>query len=127
MNKLVKLLLGFLTLLPILYMIGFTIFTALAVARHEVAGVSDYFWILFIVHGLMMFTLMTQIVLYVVHLFQKNTKIADTNTRIMWGFMLFFCNMAAIPVYWWLYIWPDDTPHHTLQKPYWDEHRAPEP
>ena len=42
---------------------------------------------------------------YIVHLFR--TEIVANDKKALWAVVLFFGNMIAMIVYWFLYIWPD--------------------
>ncbi|MGD8998807.1 MAG: hypothetical protein PVF75_00210 [Granulosicoccaceae bacterium] len=110
MNKPVKLLLGLLSIIPLLYFIGFFVFTFSMVfgammppfaESPELA--NDWFLKLFIAHLATMLLIMALIVTYLVVLF-RSTSI-EQNMKILWTILLLFFGVFAFPVFWYLYIW----------------------
>jgi len=41
---------------------------------------------------------------YIVHVFRTDRVPADK--KALWAVVLFLGNVFAMPVYWWLYVWP---------------------
>lgn len=63
---------------------------------------------LFAGHCLTMLLMFGMIAVYVVSVV-RNPKL-DPNMRILWVLLLFFGNLFVMPVYWYLYMWRDETP-----------------
>jgi hypothetical protein len=109
-----KVLLGFATLWPVLYVFVFISAIVLVVlfAGHD-AGRSDpggdSLWLPLGFVGLIavhMFTILEMLALkvfYVIRVFK--TEQLDQNMRIMWTLLLVFATIVAEPVFWYLYIW----------------------
>jgi hypothetical protein len=102
LTKRKALMLAALTLWPIVYMISFmglmaylTIFS-----QSEMPG---FFGLLVVVHLITMLEIFALLFVYIVHLYRMSGVPADK--KALWTVVLLFCNVLAMPVYWWLYIW----------------------
>lgn len=95
--KSVKLVVLVLTLWVPLYMIGFV---ALMTAPTAIA-----FDTLFAIHAFTMFVEMALLVFYVVHLFK--TRHVEAGKKALWGISLFCGGLIAMPIYWFVHLWPD--------------------
>jgi hypothetical protein len=108
-----KILVGALSLWPLVYMFVFIAFMfgmvffidqAASNGSHQ-QGPPAAFMLLFAVHMgtiLMMFGL---IAFYMVYLF-KSDRVAQ-DKKALWAVVLFLGGMIAMPVFFYLYIWPD--------------------
>ncbi|MGD8514138.1 MAG: hypothetical protein PVF52_00885 [Granulosicoccaceae bacterium] len=110
MNKAVKLVLGPLSIVPLLYFIGFFVFVfsmvfgGMSPPFTESPGLAnDWFLKLFIAHFATILLIMALIVTYLVVLF-KSTSI-EQNMKVLWTILLLFFGVFAFPVFWYLYIW----------------------
>ncbi|MHB8420971.1 MAG: hypothetical protein ACYDCL_23110 [Myxococcales bacterium] len=118
-----KLLLLAATVLPLLYGFGFMAFFIFMFVsafnghpppflHKPPAGTQNrpptWFLELFGVHLLMMFWIIGLMILYFRNLF-RNPRLTDER-RILWGMVLFFGNVIAMPFYWYVYIWKEPPP-----------------
>jgi hypothetical protein len=109
----VAVLVGALTLWPILYMFIFFavfmngFFTHPGSAEQPEAAFRS-FQILMALHLGTMLLMMALLTFYIVHVF-KNAAIAG-DKRALWAVVLFFGNIIAMPVYWFLYVWREPRP-----------------
>lgn len=113
-----KLLLAAATLYPLAYMFAFVavwlFLLASAVGGHfpelfakHPHGPPPWFLGLFAVHLLTMFWVLGLLIFYIQDVF-KNPRL-DEQKRVLWALVLFMGNMVAMPVYWYVYIWPAET------------------
>jgi hypothetical protein len=114
----VKLLIGALTLWPFVYLVLFFAFSFAsffimaghaggAEASHS-AGAPIAFAVLFIAHLGTMLMMLALIAFYIVYLFKTDRVRQDK--KALWAVVLFLGNMLAIPVFFWIYVWPDQWP-----------------
>jgi hypothetical protein len=109
----VAMLIGALTFWPILYMfIFFAVFMTgffmnPGSSMQPEAGFRS-FQVLMAVHLGTMLLMMALLTFYIVHVF-KNSAIAG-DKRTLWAVVLFFGNVIAMPVYWFLYVWREPPP-----------------
>ena len=99
-------LIGLLSLWPILYMCLFMVFfayTFTSMQSQNANHVPLMFKIIFPLHLLTMLLMFALITLYVVHAYRTDRVEADK--RVLWVVILFFGNMIAFPIYWYLYMW----------------------
>ena len=105
--RLWALVVGLLTLWPIVYMFIFkgSIFFVLAEAtgRSSPGGIPDPFRYLFVAHLGTMLVMLGLLVFYIVHVF-KNVAFRD-DRRVLWALVLFMGGPISMPVYWWLHVW----------------------
>ncbi len=110
MKKTSKILLGVATLWPLVYVMLFFLLVAsffFAASRGPARGgpLPDLFFIIFPLHFLMMLLSMGLTVFYMVDVF-RNERV-NKDQKVLWAIVLFMGNMIAMPVYWYLYIWPE--------------------
>jgi hypothetical protein len=104
----VAMLIGAFTFWPILYMFIFFgvfmtgFFMHPGSSMQPEAGFRS-FQVLMGVHLGTMLLMMALLTFYIVHIF-KNSAIAG-DKRTLWAVVLFFGNVIAMPVYWFLYVW----------------------
>lgn len=104
-SRIGKLLVGAVTLLPVAYMFYFFAFAFSSFGAHPQALDEQQFNTLFRLHvGAMMLTI-GLLVFYVTHLFR--TERVANDKKALWAVVLFFGNVIAMIVYWYLYIWAD--------------------
>jgi hypothetical protein len=114
MKKLSALLLGLVTLWPILYIFIFMAFMFsqfMAVPMGQYSGpektgtafLLSSFGIIFSLHILTMMVIFGLLIYYIYHVFH-NTAISQ-DKKALWAVVIFMGNMIAMPVYWFLYIW----------------------
>jgi len=100
-----RLMLGLLTLLQLVYAAWFTwsVFSAIR-GTGGLAFVDDQTLVMHVAMMALNFALM---VFYIVHLFRKTTL--GTEMKILWLLLLFFVSTPTMIVYWYLYIWRDQS------------------
>ena len=107
MKKWAKILLGVATLWPVLYMFIFFmfIFSMVLFMPDQSAGEGPptWFFIIFPLHILTMLWIFGLTIFYILNIF-KNDRV-DQDKKALWAVVIFFGNMFAMPVYWYLYIW----------------------
>lgn len=108
MNKLTKLLLGFITIVPLLYTVFLFVGLAQAFYSMLTPGPSQGFlfrWFnsFFIIHLIMMLWNFAQIVFYMIHV-AKNDALKN-ELKAIWAVLIFMGSVFVIPVYWYLNIW----------------------
>jgi hypothetical protein len=72
------------------------------------SGLPAVFMIILPLHFLTMLEILALLVIYVVHLFKTDRVPQDK--KALWAVVLFFGNVMAMPVYWYLYIWRERKP-----------------
>jgi hypothetical protein len=60
------------------------------------------------VHMGMMMVMFALLAFYIVFLFKTNA--VRTEMKALWAIVLFFGGPIAMPIFWYLYIWPDSAP-----------------
>ena len=116
LNKPVKLLVGALSLWPFLYIFVFFGFIATSFlwmtradgGRERSSGPPLAFLLLFAAHLATMLLIFALIAFYIVYLFK--TDRVEQDKKALWAAVLFLGNMVAMPVFFYLYIWPDQWP-----------------
>jgi len=110
MKKTGKILLGIASLWPITYMViffSFFIFNFLRIMSGSTTGnhgnLPSWTILIFILHMVTMLWIFVLLVIYIIDVF-KNDKV-DKDKKALWAIVLFFGNMIAMPIYWYLYIW----------------------
>ena len=105
-NRATAAVLGLLTVAPWGYMVYFVsrVTTAFTAARGPSPTSYDEFQTLIRLHMLVMALILGLLVFYIVHLFRTERVAADKKT--LWAVVLFLGNLLAMPVYWYLYVWP---------------------
>ena len=99
--------LGILTVWPILYFflflgVMFFSFASMTSPGHP-PRVFELFRYIVPLHLLTMLLMFALTAVYVVHAFRSD-RIAE-DKRVLWVVVLFFGNMIAFPIYWYLYLW----------------------
>ncbi|HEY9283512.1 MAG TPA: hypothetical protein VIP46_08665 [Pyrinomonadaceae bacterium] len=116
MTKTGKIALGAATIWPVAYMIILLVVVfglAFAFAGREMpAPERPPVWLLalFALHALTILSVLGLMIFYMIDAF-RNERVAQ-DKKVLWAVMLFFGNLIAMPVYWYLYIWrePDALP-----------------
>ncbi len=113
MKKTTKILLAIATIFPFLYMIFFfvvifsSIFLMPADGSSEGGVFPNLFMIIVPLHLLTMLLIMGLTVFYMVNVF-RNDRV-DKDKKVLWAVVIFMGNMIAMPIYWYLYIWREET------------------
>lgn len=110
MQKPTKVLLGALSLWPLVYTALFIGFFFLAMlfgpGRAETGTSVGPQWALFIgVHLLTMLLILALEVFYIVNIFRN--KRVESDKKALWAIVIFFGNAIAMPIYWYLFIWKE--------------------
>lgn len=98
-----KLFVGAMTLLPIAYMVFFIVTMVSATAATP--DKPDNFELLFRLHLGTMFLMLLLMIFYIVYLFR--TPRIPQDKKALWAVVLFMGNIIAMPVFWYLHVWPD--------------------
>jgi hypothetical protein len=111
MKKSNKVLLGIATMWPLVYMALFMVFvlSTIFVMRGGTTAEGTFpiaMTIVFALHFLTIIWIWALIAFYMVNVF-KNHRV-DQDKKALWAVVLFMGNVFAMPVYWYLYIWPED-------------------
>ena len=110
MTRVKKILLGILTIWPLVWGIIF-IFQVLTtlIASFAVQDIAGALWtfgsiaVLIIIHYLTLLLVLGLLIYYVLRVL--NHPQYDTLTRVVWLLLLVFAGLVAMPVYWYLHIW----------------------
>lgn len=115
LSKPAKLIVGVLTVWPFIYLFLFFGFVFASffwmVQAQETAhsaGPPRAFLLLFAAHFATMLEMMGLLVFYVVYLFKTDRIPQDK--KALWAVVLLLGNMLAMPVFYYLYVWPDQWP-----------------
>ena len=105
MEKPAKIILGIVTLWPILYLVVFFAFilSQFFLITQEGTPSFEPFFLIFGLHFLTMLWIFALLIFYIINVF-KNDRIAQ-DKKTLWAVELFMGNMIAMPIYWYLYIW----------------------
>ncbi len=107
-SKSVAYLIAVLTVWPPIYFclfLSFIAFSFAAINNHPGGSPRmDLFMYIVPLHLLTMFLMFALTAVYVVHAFRSDEVAPDR--RVLWVIILFFGNMMAFPIYWWLYMRP---------------------
>jgi hypothetical protein len=106
-SKPLALLIGIVTIWPLIYMLGFMAFIAFQFSQvtfSSPASSADGFRYLLILHMTTMLVMLGLLVFYVMHVFQ-NAALRDER-KTLWALVLFLGGPVSMPVYWWLYLHP---------------------
>ena len=117
LNKPIKLIVGALTAWPLVYMFVFLGFIVVSIARmgrtgDPARGMPTTALVFFVVHFatiLLMFGLLT---FYAVYLY--NSERVPKDKKALWAAVLFLGNVVAMPVFFYVYVWPDEWPNQQL-------------
>ena len=112
-----KIVVGILTAWPVLYIFLFFAFVAGTIfwvsrpasggGPHS-SGPPIAFLVLFAAHFATILLMFALIAFYIVFLFKTDRVPQDK--KALWAAVLFLGNMLAMPVFFYLYIWPDEWP-----------------
>ena len=105
-----KLLVIVATVTPVVYMaLFFAGFAYTAAAGPREAGlIFDNFGIFVAVHLMVMFLMFALMTFYIVFLFK--TDAVKTELKALWAVALFMGGPVAMPIFWYLYVWPSTGP-----------------
>jgi len=116
MNRTSKVLLGILSILPLVlliaYFISFFFFFAsmITAASQQQVGDNNFplhlvgnFGMLFLTIGLMALLNLGLLVYYIIH--TVNNKNIESSERIVWILIFVFAGMIGFPIYWYMRIW----------------------
>ncbi len=112
-NKPLKLLIGLVTLWPLIHMGSMVILVFFANSDSTAESILDT---LFSLPYLMIGALLISLFFCFVYL-SKYTQI-NHDSKVTWGFLFFFVGQFAMPVFWYLYVWRkrDNQDNHTCPK-----------
>lgn len=109
MKKTAKIILGIVTLWPVIYFILFFVFIFAEFFFMTSSGgapqdeLFNNFFILMAAHGFTMLLTIVLLIIYIANVFRNDRVLKDR--KVLWAVVLFLGNMIAMPVYWYLYIW----------------------
>lgn len=114
-----KIILGIISLLPIIFIAAYFIwFISFFADMMNTAGhrqnnpdsmppyfIKNILWMMMLV-GLSMLISVGLMIYYIIHV--VNNKSIDSNERIVWILVFIFINIIGYPVYWYMRIWKDN-------------------
>ena len=109
LNRPVALFVAVLTLAPWGYFVFFfshflSRFPTLPNAAQPPEQFFQEFNMIFRIHMIVMALVLALMAFYIVHLFRSDRVPGDK--KALWAVVLFLGNLLAMPVYWYLYMWP---------------------
>jgi len=114
LNKSSKIILGILTFLPLLFVIsflGFIIinFFSMFFSQEPVMPLMLFSYLSYILPYVFPIILLSMglFVFYIIHIVQN--ALLDTEKRILWVVVMFLAYGVAIPTYWYIHIWKDNS------------------
>jgi hypothetical protein len=120
LSRPIKIVVGVLTAWPVLYIFLFFAFIAGTMfwmsrsasggGPHS-SGPPVAFLLLFAAHFATILLMFGLIAFYIVFLFKTDRVPQDK--KALWAAVLFLGNMLAMPVFFYLYVWPDEWPRRT--------------
>jgi hypothetical protein len=115
LSRPVKVVVGALTLVPFLHIAAFMatflwVFVQISQSQHgpPPQGIEAWFFAVMAVHFAMILFVWALLAFYIVYLFKTDRVPKDK--KALWAVVLFMAGLIAMPVFFWLYIWPDDAP-----------------
>jgi hypothetical protein len=109
MSKPAKLVLGMLTLWPLIYVVcflSFVLYVMINAASDQPDTVlMPHIAVLAVLHFGTMLCAVALLVVYVTDVF-KNERV-EKDKKVLWVLVLFCGSAIAMPIYWHLYIWPE--------------------
>jgi len=111
MKKSGKIILGFITLWPIIYVILFITFICVIIFLPIVNELSEsndiniFTALIFILHGLTIFTMFGLIVFYFIHA-MMNQKLEGLE-KVTWIIVIVMVGVITMPIYWYVHIWKE--------------------
>jgi hypothetical protein len=119
LSKPVKILIGLLTIWPFIWIFIFCLamFGMVFIASGQSGHGGDdmfpvWFFALMIPHVLTILLWNGLMMFYIVHVILTK-RIAENNTKAVWGVLLYLFNILVMAVYWYLYIWSEPRPAET--------------
>lgn len=114
LNKPAKIVLGILTFLPLLFAIsilGFVIFNFFSMffSQEPVMPMMLFSYLSYVLPHLFIIILLALglLVFYIVHIIQNS--FLDSEKRILWIVVVFLAYAVAIPIYWYIHIWKNNS------------------
>ena len=109
LNRPTALVIGVLTVAPWAYFVFFIshFMPALDAMSSSPIPPEQFFHnfnLIFRLHLLVMALIVALMAFYIVHLFRSDLVASDK--KALWAVVLFLGNLLAMPVYWYLYMWP---------------------
>jgi hypothetical protein len=104
----VKLVVLFLTILPLIYISFFfanIAYSASSPSKDDL--IFKNFGVFMAIHLSVMLLMFALLAFYIVFLFK--TSAVRTDMKALWAIVLFFGGPVAMPIFWYLYIWRDPT------------------
>jgi hypothetical protein len=109
LSKTAKLLLIVATVAPPVYMVLFFVtFALMATAGQQNGFLFENFAVFMIIHILVMFLMFALIAFYLVFLFK--TDAVRNEMKAFWAVVIFMGAPIAMPIFWYLYVWPGPAP-----------------
>ncbi len=111
MKKSVKIILGFITLWPIIYVVLFITFICVLIflpivnELSESSDINIFTVLIFILHGLTVFTMFGLIVFYFIHA-MMNQKLEGLE-KVTWIIVMVMVGVVTMPIYWYVHIWKE--------------------
>ena len=113
MSKPLKIILGVVTMWPLIYILIFMTFWFYMVlgiasqAQERPSGaIPSWFLAIFVMHGITMLVIFALLTIYIINVF-TNDRVAK-DKKALWAVVLFLGNAIAMPIYWYFYIWPSN-------------------
>ena len=107
MNRAKAILLGFLSVLPLIFMLSFLV----AVSKQVFGSSTGLPKFAFTFGSYVFLGTLILVGYYVFHLFKKSS--VSQEDKPQWALLLFFCHFGAIPFYWYFHIWKTSRPSMT--------------
>ena len=104
MGKATKLILGLATLWPPLFVVIFILFVFWRGFLFP-GDPQSGFLLISSVHFITMVWICVLLLIYILNVF-RNERVAS-DKKALWAVVLFLGNVVTMPVYWYLYIWPE--------------------
>src|SRR5687768_5537935 len=109
LNRPLALLVAVLTIAPWAYFVFFLshfmpAFGTMSASSSPPDQFFQDFNLIFRLHLVMMALIVALMAVYIVHLFRTDRVPSDK--KALWAVVLFLGNLLAMPVYWYLYMWP---------------------
>lgn len=111
LSKAQKIILGIVTLWPLLYVpifIGF-IFSFIFTASMRGGEFPSFLFVIFPLHFLTMIIVLGTLIFYLIDVF-KNKKLSS-DSRILWALVIFLGGCIGMAAYWYLYVWKNPSKH----------------
>jgi hypothetical protein len=116
LSRPVKIVIGGLTLVPLVHIVVFMgtfLFVFLRISQMRPGtssqdvghGIEQWFFVLMALHFAMILVAWALIAFYIVFLFRTDRVPQDK--KALWAVVLFMAGLIAMPIFFWLYIWPE--------------------